>query len=36
MTAQGWWVVGILVLVALVLLEGKRQERCTARAGGAG
>lgn len=27
MTAQGWWVVGILVLVALVLLEGKRQER---------
>jgi len=27
MTAQGWFAVGILVLVVLVLLEGKRQER---------
>lgn len=27
MTPQGWWVVGIVVLVVLVLLEGKRQER---------
>jgi hypothetical protein len=27
MSAQGWWAIGILVLVVLILLEGKRQER---------
>jgi hypothetical protein len=31
MTPQGWWAVGIVVLVVLVLLEGKRQERVHGR-----
>jgi hypothetical protein len=27
MTPQGWWLAGLVVLVVVVLLEGKRQER---------